>query len=241
VDLGLSLEIADIYFCTATDLTDFWLSYLQNFKEKNPETTDEQIVAKFNEVKHLKGRALSIGLPREIAKRYFTNETLVADTWFKYLQNFKEKNPEVTDEQIAAKFNEIKHLEGELQLRALSIGLSPEYAKNFNATEHATYDLHSQKLSSLENLKKMRHEISEQELNRFYEIISEIKDESIPRLGEILQNLISRNPGKIFKSEVINEEFLKLLKDGLDAPAPDAAGAGASPIADDGRSSTSSR
>ncbi len=255
--LGLSLEIAK----TVQDEDVEKLTHLKKLKIKDPLLDEErlgEIYQKLVTFSDLQFEAMDLGLSLEIAERYFGYAEPHTNFQLSYLQNFRERNPETTDGEITAKFNEIRHLKGELQLKALHIGLSPISAQRF--TIRSTSE---ERMRILENLKETMPDITDQKLETFCKAISDISIKSCIALEEELKKgleiglnienltqLTHRKNLAHFESlkkfiaespedlgvEAINTKFLELLKAGLDAPAPDAAGAGAAAVTGDRRS-----
>lgn len=245
--LGLPLEIAETIRFDRGEV-----SYLKKLKRKNSSISEEELAATYQKLTTFSNsqfRATILGLPLEIAETYF-GDTTQANTWFRYLQNFKAKNPETTDEEITAKFNEIRPLKSELQLRVLDIGLSPSSAKKF--TIHSLYE---RKIWILEDLKEMRPDITDQQLedfctevlrtsdellstwNRGIEIglnpenVTQLTDKKNLAHFKSLEKFIGESPDEYLDAEAINAKFSELLRAGLDAPATDAAVAGATVVA----------
>lgn len=250
-NLGLPLEIAE----TVRPENIKELTHLKKLKIKNSLLGEGELGAiyqKLSTFSELQFEAMDLGLPLKIAERYFGDAAPHAHLQLSYLKNFKAKNPETTDEGIAAKFVEIQPLTDELQLRALKIGLSPAQAKKF--IDHNVYE---KRIIFLENLKLSRPEALYEEsidimngavadsTKLSYELFGYALDLGIsfrnagaillePNIArfELLQKLIKESPSDYPDAEAINTKFSELL----DAPAPDAAGAGAAAMADDGRS-----
>jgi hypothetical protein len=239
------------------------VNFVVNLKTKKPSLTVDELVEAYRTIIYftdLQFEAAELGLPLEIVERYFTDAEPNANLQLSYLKNFRKKNPETTDDEITAKFNEIQPLKGELQLRALNIGLSPANAKKF-----AIRRVYEAKMCILEDLKGSRPDITDQQLENFCAAILGMSDELLLALGEGLKKgseiglnpensfqlmhsknlvhfeslkaLIAESPDRYPNAEAINAKFSELLKAGLGAPAPDAVGAGAAAVVDGGISS----
>ena len=239
------------------------VNFVVNLKTKKPSLTVDELVEAYRTIIYftdLQFEAVELGLPLEIVERYFTDAEPNANLQLSYLKNFRKKNPETTDDEITAKFNEIQPLKGELQLRALTIGLSPANAKKF-----AIRRVCEAKICILEDLKGSRPDTTDQQLENFCAAILGMSDELLLALGEGLKKgseiglnlenlfqltssenlvhfeslkaLIAEFPDDYPNPEAVNTKFSELLKAGLGAPAPDAVGAGAAAVVDGGISS----
>jgi hypothetical protein len=168
--IGLPLEIAETITFDRGEI-----SYLQELKRKNPLISEEELAVTYQKLRtfsNFQFRAAMLGLPLETAEGYFAHESLQTDVWLQYLQNFKEKNPEAADEQTTAKFNEILPLIGELQLRALGIGITPSCAKKFALNTK----LMEKKIELLEDLKYAKPDITDEEINPLANKIADMNE-----------------------------------------------------------------